>query len=62
MNHECKSCAYFEQTTVFELCKHPTSHYAVAGREDFHTIGHMRTRECGAEGRNFRQAATVLGR
>lgn len=40
---KCLGCAHHEATSVFNLCKHASSQYAVAGKVDFHTIGHMRT-------------------
>lgn len=39
----CLMCKHYENAVVFELCKHPSSRYSVAGKEDFHTIGHMST-------------------
>lgn len=43
---KCKGCKFYERTSVFELCKREESQYNVAGRIDFHTIGHMRLYEC----------------
>ena len=41
--NRCHECAHHEPTTVFDLCKHSSSRYSIAGKEDFHTIGHMRS-------------------
>lgn len=48
----CETCKNCERTTVFELCKHEQSRYAIAGKVDFHTTGHMRSNRgpCGEDG------------
>lgn len=51
-----KDCKFFKQDPVHELCTHDDSRYSVAGKVDFHTIGHMRTvGTCGEAGRNYRR-------
>ena len=41
--NRCYECAHCEPTDIFDLCKHSASQYSVAGKRDYHTIGHMRT-------------------
>jgi hypothetical protein len=50
-DRSCETCVHRERTALFELCKSPTSQYAIAGKVDFHTVNHMRTRgACGPGG------------
>ena len=47
----CETCQHRLQTALFTLCQHPTSKYNIGGKEDFHTVQHMRDEfvgECGA--------------
>lgn len=40
---KCRECEHHQETMVFDLCKRTSSMYSIAGKTDFHTIGHMRT-------------------
>lgn len=51
----CKSCKYYQETNIFELCKHERSVYQIAEKSDFHTIGHMRKFSCGEPAVLFQQ-------
>lgn len=39
----CYSCIHYEPTALFDLCKHHSSRYSIAGKVDYHTISHMRS-------------------
>ena len=39
----CRSCKFYQETSVFELCMHASSAYFAAGRHAHHTTTHMRT-------------------
>lgn len=46
---KCLECEHHKATSIFNLCTEKSSQYAIAGKVDFHTIGHMRTNGgCGA--------------
>lgn len=52
----CTGCRHREEGMVFTLCKHPASQYSIAGKMDFHTVGHMRDERrgpCGPTGNHF---------
>lgn len=48
----CAECKHCESGLVFELCLRDESKYSIAGKDDFHTIGHMRGPRgaCGPDG------------
>ena len=51
----CSDCKLREQTSLFELCKHPTSEYKDQfARVQWHSVGHMRSiGSCQAGGQYF---------
>lgn len=47
MSQRCDECKHFENTSVFELCKHSASQYQDnMQRVQFHTVGHMKLNQC----------------
>lgn len=55
---KCRECAHHEATAIFDLCKHESSRYSIAGKVDFHTIAHMRgIGACRREAVNFSPVA-----
>lgn len=62
MKKDCQRCGHYENATVFELCAHPVSEYKDAnGKVQFHSVAHVRQRQCGEDARLFKPAPTVLG-
>lgn len=49
----CVGCEHYQPPGIFELCKHERSAYTYDGREDFHTVQHMREEHapCGLTGK-----------
>lgn len=38
----CAGCKHCRETALFKLCTAPMSRYTYDGKDDFHTIQHMR--------------------
>ena len=50
MTKQCDDCKHFDNTGVFELCKHPTSEYRDNMQKlQFHSTGHMKQSQCTGE-------------
>lgn len=54
LDDKCKSCKAYRNVVVFDLCTRDESRYTVAGKDDFHTVGHMRLYQCGKDARLWR--------
>ena len=52
----CAQCEHYDDSGVFELCQHPLSTYRLDGREDVHTVQHMREQSapCGLSRTHFK--------
>lgn len=49
----CHKCGHYWDSGLFELCMHAQSQYGVDGKQDHHTIQHMRGElgKCGPDKR-----------
>jgi hypothetical protein len=59
---DCRDCEHYAVGMAFELCLHAASRYEIAGKEDWHTIGHQRGPRgtCGEGATHFQRAVVTL--